>query len=49
LFPEKVTPNIHALVDEYVLLDNFYVDAELNADEDNWSVVAYANDYEECP
>ena len=47
LFPEKVTPNIHALVDEYVLLDNFYVDAEVSADGHNWSMGAYANDYVE--
>jgi len=47
LFPEKVTPNIHALSDEYVLLDNFYVDAEVSADGHNWSMGAYANDYVE--
>ncbi len=27
LFPEKITPNQHALAREFVLLDNFYVDA----------------------
>ena len=47
LFPEKVTPNIHALANEYVLLDNFYVDAEVSADGHNWSMGAYANDYVE--
>lgn len=47
LFPEKVTPNLHALVNEYVLLDNFYVDAEVSADGHNWSTAAYANDYVE--
>jgi YVTN family beta-propeller protein len=47
LFPEKVTPNIHALANEYVLLDNFYVDAEVSADGHNWSMGAYANDYTE--
>ncbi len=47
LFPERVTPNIHALVNEYVLLDNFYVDAEVSADGHNWSMAAYANDYTE--
>lgn len=47
LFPEKVTPNIHALAEEYVLLDNFYVDAEVSADGHNWSMGAYANDYVE--
>lgn len=47
LFPEKVTPNLHALAKEFVLLDNFYVDAEVSADGHNWSTAAYANDYVE--
>jgi len=33
------------LAEEYVLLDNFYVDAEVSADGHNWSMGAYANDY----
>jgi DNA-binding beta-propeller fold protein YncE len=45
LFPENVTPNQHALASEFVLLDNFYVDAEVSADGHNWSTAAYANDY----
>ena len=47
LFPEKVTPNHHALTREFVLLDNFYVDAEVSADGHNWSTAAYANDFVE--
>jgi len=47
LFPEKTTPNQHALAKEFVLLDNFYVDAEVSADGHNWSAAAYANDYVE--
>ncbi|OAQ40350.1 hypothetical protein A5893_05195 [Pedobacter psychrophilus] len=47
IFPEKVTPNIHALANQFVLLDNFYVDAEVSADGHNWSMGAYANDYVE--
>jgi YVTN family beta-propeller protein len=47
LFPERITPNIHALANEYVLLDNFYVDAEVSADGHNWSMAAYATDYVE--
>ncbi len=47
LFGEKVTPNQHAIVDEFVLLDNFYVDAEVSADGHNWTTAAYANDYVE--
>lgn len=45
LFGENVTPNQHALAREFVLLDNFYVDAEVSADGHNWSMGAYANDY----
>jgi hypothetical protein len=45
LFGENVTPNLHALVNEFVLLDNFYVDAEVSADGHNWSMGAYATDY----
>ncbi|HEY2350519.1 MAG TPA: bifunctional YncE family protein/alkaline phosphatase family protein [Puia sp.] len=45
LFGKKITPNLHALAGEFVLLDNFYVDAEVSADGHNWSMGAYANDY----
>ncbi|MFL9485540.1 bifunctional YncE family protein/alkaline phosphatase family protein [Chitinophagaceae bacterium LWZ2-11] len=45
LFGEHITPNQHKLVDEFVLLDNFYVDAEVSADGHNWSMGAYATDY----
>ncbi len=45
LFGEKITPNLHALAKEFVLLDNFYVDAEVSADGHNWSMGAYATDY----
>ncbi|MDP3469211.1 MAG: bifunctional YncE family protein/alkaline phosphatase family protein [Daejeonella sp.] len=47
IFPERVTPNHHALAREFVLLDNFYVDAEVSADGHNWSTAAYATDYTE--
>ena len=47
LFGDHVTPNQHKLVRDYVLLDNFYVDAEVSADGHNWSLGAYANDYVE--
>jgi YVTN family beta-propeller protein len=45
LFPEVVTPNQHKLARSFVLLDNFYVNAEVSADGHNWSMAAYANDY----
>lgn len=44
LFGKKITPNQHALAEDYVLLDNFYVDAEVSADGHNWSMAAYATD-----
>ncbi len=47
LFGDQVTPNQHALAREFVLLDNFYVDAEVSADGHNWSMGGYTNDYEE--
>ena len=45
LFGEHVTPNQHAIAKEFVLLDNFYCDAEVSADGHNWSMGAYATDY----
>ncbi|MFN9688067.1 MAG: beta-propeller fold lactonase family protein [Bacteroidota bacterium] len=47
LFGESITPNQHKIAKDYVLLDNFYVDAEVSADGHNWSMGAYANDYVE--
>jgi YVTN family beta-propeller protein len=47
LFPERVTPNMHALAREFVLLDNFYVDGEVSADGHEWSMGAYATDFVE--
>ena len=45
IFGQNVTPNHHAIADEFVLLDNFYVDAEVSADGHNWSTAAYATDF----
>jgi DNA-binding beta-propeller fold protein YncE len=47
LFPDSITPNHHALVREFVLLDNLYCNAEVSADGHNWSMGAYATDYVE--
>lgn len=47
LFGDSITPNEHRLVQNFVLLDNFYVDAEVSADGHNWSTAAYATDYVE--
>lgn len=45
LFGRKYTPNQHALAEQFVLLDNFYVNAEVSADGHNWSMGGYATDY----
>jgi YVTN family beta-propeller protein len=47
LFPERVTPNHHALARQFVLLDNFYVESEVSADGHEWSLAAYATDFVE--
>lgn len=47
LFPERVTPNLHRLARQFVLLDNFYADAEVSAGGHEWSMGAYASDFVE--
>lgn len=44
-FGEEVTPNHHKLAREFVLFDNFYVNADVGADGHNWSTAAIAPDY----
>jgi DNA-binding beta-propeller fold protein YncE len=45
LFPERVTPNEHKLARDFVLLDNFYADAEISAAGHEWSMGAYSSDF----
>ena len=47
LFPERVTPNLHQIARQFVLLDNFYADAEVSAGGHEWSMAAYATDFVE--
>ena len=47
LFGERVTPNIHKLVDAFTLFDNLYTDGEVSQVGHQWADAAYANDYEE--
>jgi len=47
LFGRNITPNQHALVDNFILLDNYYVDGEVSADGHDWCMGAYATDYME--
>ncbi len=44
LFGENITPNAHALARQFVLLDNFYVDAEVSYDGHAFSTGAWATD-----
>ena len=47
LFGADVTPNAHALANQFVLFDNFYVDSEVSADGHAFSTAAYATDFTE--
>ena len=44
LFGAAVTPNAHALAAQFVLFDNFYVDADVSYDGHAFSTAAYATD-----
>jgi DNA-binding beta-propeller fold protein YncE len=44
LFGEKITPNHHKLAREFVLLDNFYVNADVSADGFYWTTAGIAPD-----
>jgi YVTN family beta-propeller protein len=44
-FGQQVTPNQHALVQRFPLLDNFYADGDLSADGHQWAVQANVPDY----
>ena len=45
LFDESAAPNHYKLAREFVLFDNFYVNADVSADGHNWSTAAIAPDY----
>jgi hypothetical protein len=47
LFGENITPNLHKLAREFVLLDNFYVNSDVSADGHNWTTAAISPDYVE--
>ena len=44
LFGKKITPNIHALAREYVLLDNTYCNGDVSGNGHPWSTAAYGTD-----
>ena len=45
IFGDSVTPNAHAIADQFVLFDNFYVNGDVSADGHMWSDAAIAGDY----
>ena len=45
IFGRDVTPNHHALAEEFVLLDNFHCSGVLSADGHQWTNEAYVTDY----
>jgi len=47
LFGREITPNHHNIAEQFVLFDNFYVNAEVSADGHEWSMGAIATDFVE--
>ena len=45
LFGRDVTPNHHALAEQFVLLDNLYCNGEVSQDGHPWTTAAYATDF----
>ena len=45
LFGKDVTPNAHALAQNYVLFDNLYCNGEVSEDGHQWCNAAYATDF----
>jgi YVTN family beta-propeller protein len=47
IFGDRITPNQHRLVRDFVLLDNTYCAGILSADGHQWSTTAFSTDYME--
>ena len=45
MFGRDVTPNHHALAEQYVLLDNFYTTSAISFDGHHWLMQAFVSDY----
>ena len=45
VFGREVTPNQHALAEQFVLLDNYYCNGVLSADGHAWAMEGYVTDY----
>jgi YVTN family beta-propeller protein len=47
MYGRDVTPNHHALAEEYVLLDNFYTGGAISFDGHQWLMMSFVSDYVE--
>ena len=47
LYGRDITPNHHALAEEFVLLDNFYTSGAISFDGHHWLMQAFVSDYVE--
>jgi YVTN family beta-propeller protein len=45
VFGKEVTPNHHALAEQFALLDNFYCNGVVSADGHQWATQGYTTDY----
>ncbi|HEY6892735.1 MAG TPA: alkaline phosphatase family protein [Rhodanobacteraceae bacterium] len=45
IFGQTITPNAHALAQNFVLFDNFFVDADVSYNGHAYSTAAYSNDF----
>ncbi len=45
VFPREVSPNHHALAEQFVLLDNYYCNGVLSADGHSWATEGYVTDH----
>jgi YVTN family beta-propeller protein len=47
MYGQDITPNLHKLVDEFVLLDRFFADSEKSEPGHAWTTASIDSDYEE--
>ena len=45
MFPQAITPNLHRLASDFVLLDNFYVSGEVSGNGWPWSTAGRESDF----
>lgn len=46
-FGQNITPNLHKLANQFVLLDSFYCDGEVSDPGHQWATAGISNDYSE--